>query len=92
MASSVMSNCEALTEMGQFYAVVERLLDNVLQLTTTTNQLKQENDSLRSELKQTREWLFQLNEMVAEQGLKLKSFDSPQPSQILDKNEDCGWP
>ncbi len=90
MASSVMSNCETLTEMGQFYAIVERLLDNVLQLTTTTNQLKQENDSLRSELKQTREWLFQLNEMVAEQGLTLQSFKSPSPPS--DKSPDWQCP
>ena len=40
MASSVMSNCETLTEMGQFYAIVERLLENVDTLTTITNQLK----------------------------------------------------
>ncbi len=90
MTSSVMSNCETLTEMGQFYAIVERLLENVETLTTTTDQLKLDNAALRSELKQTREWLFQLNEMVAEQGLTLQSFKSPSPPS--DKSPDWQCP
>jgi len=78
--------------MGQFYAIVERLLENVDTLAATTDQLKLDNAALRVELKQTREWLFQLNETVAEQGLALQSFKSPPPPQTFDKDLDLQCP
>ena len=80
----MMPSCETLTEMGQLYASVKQLTANI-------DQLKQDNVVLRDELKQTREWLFQLNETVAEQGLTLQSFKSPRSPPTLDKNEECEW-
>ena len=84
MQCSVMPSCETLTEMGQLYATIKQLMANI-------DQIKQENVALRSEVKDTREWLFQLNETVAEQGLTLQSLKSPRSPPALDKNEECEW-
>ena len=54
-----MSNCEMITEMGELYATVK-------QLSIVTNELKAENEALKTNLEQTREWVFQLNQIVAE--------------------------
>ena len=62
-----MSNCEMITEMGELYATVK-------QLSIVTNELKAENEALKTNLEQTREWLFELNQLVAE------SLTQPPPS------------
>lgn len=62
-----MSNCEMITEMGELYATVK-------QLSIVTNELKAENKALKTNLEQTREWLFELNQLVAE------SLTQPPPS------------
>ena len=54
-----MSNCEMIAEMGELYATVK-------QLSIVTNELKAENEALKTNLEQTREWVFQLNQIVAE--------------------------
>ena len=88
MQSSVMPSCETLTEMGQLYATIKQLTANI-------NQIKQENVALRSEVKDTREWLIQLNEIMAEQGQtiqSLQSLKSPRSPPTLDNNEECEEP
>ena len=90
MQYCVMQSCETLTEMGQLYATIKQLMANI-------DQIKQDNVALRSEVKDTREWLFQLNEMLAlrEQGQTLQSLKSPRSprsSPTLDKNEECWEP
>lgn len=64
-----MSNCEMITEMGELYATVK-------QLSIVTNELKAENKALKTNLEQTREWLFELNQLVAE------SLTQPPPPLI----------
>jgi len=59
MSGGAMSNCEMITEMGELYATVK-------QLSIVTNELKAENEALKTNLEQTREWLFELNQLVAE--------------------------
>ncbi len=71
--------------MGQLYATVK-------QLTASTELLRQDNADLRSELKHTREWLFKLNNLVAELAQSTQQSTSPRSPPTLDKNEDCGWP
>jgi len=72
-----MSNCEMITEMGELYATVK-------QLSIVTNELKAENEALKTNLEQTREWLFELNQLVAE------SLTQPRPS--TDKKVDWQCP
>lgn len=75
---SMMPSCETLTEMGQLYAIVKQLTSNI-------DQVKQENVVLKSELKSIREQLFQLNELMVEQGQTLQSLKSPRSPPSLDK-------
>ena len=72
---SMMPSCETLTEMGQLYAIVKQLTSNI-------DQVKQENVVLKSELKSIREQLFQLNELMVEQGQTLQSLKSPRSMRL----------
>lgn len=71
-----MSNCEMITEMGELYTTVK-------QLSIVTNELKAENEALKTNLEQTREWLFELNQLVAE------SLTQPPPSPDKKVDRQC---
>ncbi len=71
-----MSNCEMIAEMGELYATVK-------QLSIITNELKAENEALKTNLEQTREWLFELNQLVAE------SLTQPPPSPAKKVDWQC---
>jgi len=76
MSGGAMSNCEMIAEMGELYATVK-------QLSIVTNELKAENEALKTNLEQTREWLFELNQLVAE------SLAQPPPSPDKKVNWKC---
>lgn len=76
MSGGAMSNCEMITEMGELYATVK-------QLSIVTNELKAENEALKTNLEQTREWLFELNQLVAE------SLTQPPPSPDKKVDRQC---
>lgn len=76
MSGGAMSNCEMITEMGELYTTVK-------QLSIVTNELKAENEALKTNLEQTREWLFELNQLVAE------SLTQPPPSPDKKVDRQC---